>query len=111
MKHDYDFVFYVRDTAGPLMGEQFYLMQKNEQQVLSHDGNRLLAVSDATGQVMFKGLSGGQYIAYAMDEQRFPKIQGHIKQLKAPSFTLKETQGRLSVTGKQKHQKYWIDKR
>lgn len=111
MKHDYDFVFYVRDTAGPLMGEQFYLMQKNEQQVLSHDGNRLLAVSDATGQVMFKGLSGGQYIAYAMDEQRFPKIQGHIKQLKAPRFTLKAKQGGLSVTGKQKHKKYWIDKR
>lgn len=111
MKHDYDFVFYVRDTAGPLMGEQFYLMQKNGQQVLSHDGNRLLAVSDATGQVAFKGLSGGQYVAYAMDEQRFPKIQGHIKQLKAPSFTLKATQVRISVTGKQKHQKYWIDKR
>lgn len=111
MKHDYDFVFYVRDTAGPLMGEQFYLMQKNEQQVLSHDGNRLIAVSDATGQVAFKGLSGGQYVAYAMDEQSFPKIQGHIKQLKAPSFTVKATQGRLNVTGKQKHQKYWLDKR
>ncbi len=111
IKHDYDFVFYVRDTAGPLMGEQFYIMQKNGEQVLSHDGNRLLAVSDATGQVAFKGLSGGRYVAYAMDEKRFPKIQGHIKQLKAPSFTLKVTQGRLSVTGKQKHQKYWIDKR
>ena len=111
MKHNYDFVFYVRDAAGPLMGEQFYLMQKNEQQVLSHDGNRLIAVSDATGQVTFKRLSGGQYVAYAMDEKHFPKIQGHIKQLKAPSFTLKAIQGRLSVTGKQKHKKYWIDKR
>lgn len=111
IKHNYDFVFYVRDAAGPLIGEQFYLMQKSGQQVLSHDGNRLLAVSDATGQVTFKALSGGKYVACAMDEKHFPKVQGHIKQLKASRFTLKTSQGRLSVTGKQMHKKYWIDKR
>ena len=111
MKHTYDFVFYVRDAAGPLMGEQFYLMQKNGQQVLSHDGNKLLAVSDATGQVTFKALSGGQYVAYGIDEKHFPKVKGHVKQLKAPRFALKTRQGLLSVTGKQKHKKYWIDKR
>ena len=111
IKHNYDFVFYVRDAAGPLMGEQFYLMQKNGQQVLSHDGNKLLAVSDATGQVTFKALSGGQYVAYGIDEKHFPKVKGHVKQLKAPRFALKTRQGLLSVTGKQKHKKYWIDKR
>lgn len=110
IKHRYDFVFYAVADGQGIANLAFYLIEKKGKIPVLRDGERLKAISDKDGRVLFEDIPGGRYVAYPDEQTAFPKVSGFVRLLQDQHFTLKSHGARVKRTGKQHHRDYIIDR-
>ncbi|MDN6030210.1 MAG: class C sortase, partial [Lactococcus plantarum] len=106
----YDFVFYAVADGQGIANLVFYLVEKKGKISVLRDGERLKAVSDKDGRVLFEAIPGGRYVANPEQQTDFPKVSGFVRLLHDQHFTLKSRGARVKRIGKQHHRDYIIDR-
>lgn len=87
-RNKYNLNFYLKDLAGdPLINVSLQLLGKKGKLPVVMDDQKVIAVSDSSGKVVFPLLYGKKYTV-AILENHFPLAQAKVKKVKDRHFTL-----------------------